>query len=219
MNILKGFIAILMMPLCFCSIKENTMGKINVTLENQTHVFQKKISSNNKGIIDFIGFIVSNEKGGNNQLFKLYDDKGKFFKSFSFIMPTKKIQPYAWHPDNSLLVFRCIGKTKKWYMVISNETTNEIKYIRTGDANFKFQSKEEHISSVFSIEFNPIKNPIRKEPSLKSGTLPYDNEEFYFPVKIQGDWLQIKWGDDLLSKGWIKWQDKNQLMIELFYFS
>lgn len=38
------------------------------------------------------------------------------------------------------------------------------------------------------------------------------------PVKIQKDWLQVKWGDEENWKyGWIKWQEAGTLLLYLFY--
>ncbi|UMY66014.1 MULTISPECIES: hypothetical protein [unclassified Flavobacterium] len=220
MKTFRIFTTLLMMPLCFCTTKEKT--KIEETTQTVAKTKTADVIApllENKSESDFIGFVVSKEKTGNSQIFSLYDSNQNV-STFSFAKPLTTIEPFAWHPDYYLLVFRCVGKTDKGYKVISNEKTQDIKYIRLDDSNFKFQTKAEHILTAFSVEFNSAKNPIKKEASDNAAALPYDKEEFYMPVKIDGDWLQVKWGGDANPEtGWIRWQKNNQMIIELFYFT
>jgi hypothetical protein len=45
--------------------------------------------------------------------------------------------------------------------------------------------------------------------------LKFNPQSFYYPVEIKDDWLLIS---DDVTKGWIKWKDKNgNLLISLVY--
>lgn len=60
---------------------------------------------------------------------------------------------------------------------------------------------------------------------LKVVNLP--KEATFHPVKIEGEWLKVKWyiepNSNSESKktdvGWIKWMEDGKLFIELFYFA
>ena len=119
-----------------------------------------------------------------------------------------------------MLVFKCINKEGNFYKVIINEKSEEIGFIHVTDKKFKFQTKEQHILSAFSIDFDSNKNPIRQQPSKTSSILLYDKDEFYIPTKISGDWVMVKWGSEGdWNYGWVKWQENDAWLIELFYFA
>lgn len=166
------------------------------------------------------GFVVYNEKFGNNPVFNIYKENKQSYATFNFTNLSKEVKPYAWSPDNFLLVFRCLKKVKDRYQVIINEDTKAVGYIITKDFTFKHQTTEEHILSVFSVGFDNTDNPIKKSPANSSEILTYDKDEFYHPVSVKDEWLKIKWGVEGNWKyGWIKWKSKNEIIIELFYFA
>lgn len=206
--------------------KESQESKNDYTIPDSTAVHFKATdienvaySNDSLKIENTIGFLVFNEKIGDNPSFKLYSEDKVLWYSFGF-EPNVKINPYAWHQDYHLLVFRCVKKADGWYEVIVDEKLKRVKYISEKDYNFKFETWENHILKTFSIDFNPNKNPILEEPLESSVSIFYNNDEVYHPVKIRGEWLQIKWGtEDKWNYGWIKWREKNNLLIEFFYFA
>ena len=119
------------------------------------------------------------------------------------------------HPDydifNSIPV---IGQTEDYYI---------IDFINYGHKKFKksntdltFMTWEQYITQVVvAVGFNPDSNPIKSQPDTDSKTIPYVHDSFYHPIKIQGDWLFINRFED--ECGWIKWRDKDLLLIDLFY--
>lgn len=154
----------------------------------------------------------------------LYDKSGKTWDEVSFVEELSikhKVQPFAWHPDNFLLVYRCIGEDQLSYLVIANESTGEVKYIKKSDKNYKFETWKEHILDAFSVGFDKKSNLIRKAPSSTAASVTYDPDEYYHPVKIIGDWLQVKWGEnESMNTGWVRWRFSNDdLLIEIFYFA
>jgi hypothetical protein len=128
------------------------------------------------------------------------------------------VKPFSIKLDYQNLVFRCIGDMGDYYKVIVNEGTGLIKYIRHDDLHFSFSSWDKHVLSVFSVGFDPKKNPLKKMPAGDAATIPFVKDEFYLPVEIKGDWLKVKWGDvGKQEYGWIKWRSRHLLRVELFY--
>lgn len=169
-------------------------------------------------IKDVIGVLSFTEKN-NTEKFNLYNKDGSIWKSLS-LNETNGIQPFAWSPDYYLLVFKCVGKDSKFYHVVVDESSQEVKQIKIDDLNFNFQTLEDHILNVFSVEFNPINNPLKESSSSGAVTTPYDENEFYHPVEIKGEWLKVKWGNEgNWSYAWVKWKNGEELIIELYYFA
>lgn len=220
MNKLKS-IRILLFPLfifltvifSFCRQEKNVEDlQENSKISNMKEEYLKKLAIP-------VGFLTYN-KEVKQPVFRLFNSENQLFEKFSFLGINKKIRPFAWQPDNYLLVFRCVKKDKNGYVIISNEESNEIRYINFDDVNFKFETVEEHILSVFSVEFDSKSNPVRSASTDSSNIIPYDDDEFYFPTKIKGSWLQIQWGsEDDLKEGWIKWKEDNNIVIDWFYFA
>jgi hypothetical protein len=94
------------------------------------------------------------------------------------------------------------------------------KYIKSINNNWVFQTWSKHIVEAFSIDFNSQENPLKEKPSFNSSSINKDDEEFYHPVKVQGEWLQVKWGEENNWKfAWIRWKREGKLIIDLFYFA
>lgn len=169
-----------------------------------------------ENMANVIGMVSSFNRDGES--FTIYREDLTVMKSFSF-QSEIDISPYAWHPDYFLLVFRCIEKDSNFFHIIVDEPTRKIGLIKVNDLNFMFQTLEEHILSVASVDFDAVQNPIKEYPDSQSKTKMYEKDEFFFPVEIQKEWLKIKWGtEDKWNYGWIKWRDKKkELIVELFY--
>jgi hypothetical protein len=168
-----------------------------------------------------IGVVVGTVGDSVEAKMKIYNKDGSLWNEVSFTRDQsgqQRINPFAWHPDNFLLVFRCLDKSNTWYTIVVNEETEEVKYIRINDPLYRFKTWEEHILSTFSVGFDYKSNPIREASSIKADVVSYEPDEFYHPVEIVGDWLQIKWGEEGdYTYGWIKWRFGNDLLVELFY--
>ncbi|CAM3057018.1 hypothetical protein DRF59_17335 [Chryseobacterium flavum] len=200
---------LLSLSLLACSGKEVNIAN-NTEIQNEAIQIQKK---NDDG-----GFVILKNTYDHKIPVVLYNSNHSQWKSFSFNdnFNDEDIIPYAIKPDNTLLVFKNLGKENGYYKVLVNEDKNTIKYIKESDPNFKYQTIEEHILTVFSVEFNEKENPLRLEPDAKSKTLPLNKDSFYYPVKINGNWLMVE--DDNNKKFWIKWRDeKGNLIIDLYY--
>ena len=148
----------------------------------------------------------------------VYNFDGSTWKSFNYndSFSDNQINPYGFKPETRLLVFKCLKKKDGYFYIIVDEEKNSIKYIKEADKNFEYQTPEEHILSVFSVEFDDILNPLRLNHDDKSEISPTDKNSFYYPIKIEGNWLLVE--DDKKQNFWIKWYDeKGNIILKLYY--
>ncbi|MBP2615886.1 hypothetical protein [Chryseobacterium jejuense] len=164
------------------------------------------------------GFVVLKNTYQQKDFIQLYNEDYSIWKSFQMTdtFHDDNIIPYSMKPENTLLVFKFLGKENGLYKVLVNEDKNTIKYIKVSDSNFVYQTAGEHILTVFSVDFNEKENPLRTAPDSKALSQPLDKDSFYYPVKIEGSWLMVK--DDHDHNFWIKWCDeKGHLILDLYY--
>lgn len=163
------------------------------------------------------GFLVLKNTYNQNNILTIYNlDKSKW-KSFKFNdqFNDDDIAPNAIKPENTLLVFKCLGRENGFYKIVVNDEKNIFKYIKESDLNFKYQTIKEHILTVFSIDFNEEKNPLKSEPDDKAKQFSKNKNSFYYPIKINGNWLMV---EDNKEKFWIKWCNENgALILDLYY--
>jgi hypothetical protein len=153
-----------------------------------------------------IGVITVSENYEFGDTIKIYDANQKLL---TIIIRTDEYQ---------IIVLKCLNKTELYYQVKLDN--GDVGYIPVGSKKVKFQTWEDHILSVFSVGFDEKKNPLRKEPSFDAEILYYDQDEFFHPNQIKGEWLQVKYGYEGNWKyGWIKWKSGDNLIIELYYFA
>jgi hypothetical protein len=120
--------------------------------------------------------------------------------------------------EYQVLKLKCLMITNDFYKVQINDSVSG--YLVKSNPLIKFQTWEEHVLSVFSVGFDEKINPLRENPSIKASKVNYSQNEFYLPHKIQGDWLEVKWGSEgNWQYGWIMWEKDGKLLIELFYFA
>ena len=171
-----------------------------------------------------IGLLVA---AGSDQLEKpllFYNENEEVWAMAAFEGNYKKqlsqLTPFAIDDEAYFLILNCLGRANGYYKVVVNEKIKEAKYIREDDSAFKLQTWEEHIVGCFSVDFDQVANPIKAEPLSTAKTIAYVKDEFYHPVKIQGNWLLVKWGTEAkYIYGWIRWKEGTTLIIELFYFA
>jgi hypothetical protein len=195
-----------------CNGEKSNNLTINTTSNQIKVVEEKKLETPNTG------FVVLKNTYNQKNILTLYNSDKSKWKAFYFNDQFKidDIDPYTIKPENILLVFKCLGKENGFYKVVVNENKKTIKYIKESDSNFKFQTVEEHILTVFSVDFNEKDNPLRSTPDDKSQQTQKNKNSFYYPIKVSGDWLMVE--DDNKQNFWIKWRDKEgKLILELYY--
>lgn len=209
---MKQLLAFLILLLNYNSIFAYPVQSVNESSSNKSHI---------KGSV---GLLVLNETK-NYKSVTFYNRDGTVWQVLSLNenatkKVSKEIMPYAFHIDYHLLVLRCIKIERDFYQVIVNEKSRLVKYVKKDDSVLLFQSWEQHVSSAFSVDFDPSKNPLKAKPDNKSETLDFSKNEFYLPIKTQGEWLMVKWGNKRKWHfGWIRWRSGGNLLINLYYFA
>lgn len=180
-------------------------------LSSMNFIYASTINNTSLGVLTLKG----NYK--NTPIEILNSDKTVWYKFvLSDNFKTTKISPFAIKADDVLLVFRIVGQTNDSYKIIINETTTEIKFISKHNKNFEYQSWERHLLTVFSIDFEYNNNPLRSSPNINAHKLKYDRNQFYHPIKVKNEWIQVE--DDNSNRFWLKWKDnKGNLIITLYY--
>ncbi|CAN5314745.1 hypothetical protein BH09BAC6_BH09BAC6_29800 [soil metagenome] len=151
-------------------------------------------------------------------ILKLYNKNGSVWLSFKFTDNFKSplLNPLLFKSEDGILVFDCISENNDFYAVIVSKGNNIVKFIKKSDSNFLFQTWQQRILSMFSVDFDNKKNPLRESPSAVSKKLHYSHNDFYHPVKINGNWLKVK-SNDTNRTGWIKWRnDQGKVLIGLY---
>jgi hypothetical protein len=197
-------------------------------------VIETKDEDSIKGIK---GLIVLSEEGEKSKDFiHFYNEEGSLWYEFTFYYEDKdgkfeyensEFRVFAFHPDYHVLALKLVSEDSNRYQVIVNEETGLIKYVKKTDKNLKFETLEEYVLSMFAVGFNEKENPIIESPKGKTKkTITYKKDNvFFFPIEIKGEWLKIKWDiKDNPNKyvsdfGWIRWRNKDKLLIELFNFA
>jgi len=176
-------------------------GKENIVIYNQDGSIWMKFD------YDFENKLQNKENYTFEDIKKLYKWNDEF-------------NPYAFHIEYSLLMFKCTGEDKDKFKVVVNERTGLEKYIRK-DKFWILRDWQDHlIHSVASIDFDIKTNPIKTSPDdekehVKVGA---DIDPVIQPIEIIGDWLKIKyWENDIEKAGWIKWKINNQIIVTLYY--
>jgi hypothetical protein len=212
-------------------------GKSDKTA-SQKNTFEKSIEPKvNHVNSELVGSIVDGSIGivsvtdniTEKDTIKLFNKDGSLWYEFSFFYddsdgkfdyPNDDFKPLAFHPDNFLLMLKVTNRSGNRYEVIVNEKTVFKKYLEKNQDFFLFQSWEEHILKIPSVDFNETTNPILEKPSKNAGKIYYGKDELYQPNKINGEWLQLKWGSEGdWEYGWIRWRDNEKLLIELYYLT
>lgn len=122
------------------------------------------------------------------------------------------------YDEKSPLSLKCMGVDEKsLFFKLENDTS--VYYVRRSDS-VAYKTWEEYILGSFSVSPLVKLNSIHLKPNNNSEVIEYDNDEFYYPVSIDGDWLEVEWGEESeLKKGWIKWKEGEKLLIEIFAFA
>ena len=197
----------------------NTKEKSALPIEVVVAKNEKKDSIQSQSVSKSYGFLILKDNKEKEIKVIIYNKDGTEWRSVTIndsFQVSPEFSPYYLKAENSDLIFRCIKEDNNYYSIVVNEEKNTVKYIKTSDIKFQYQTIEKHIISVFSVGFNPKSNPLHNDANDMSKKDDYDVNQFYYPVKIKGNWLMVRDDNDL--NHWIKWKDsKGNLIIELFY--
>ena len=147
---------------------------------------------------------------------------------FSEVFPNNQnLSILAFKPDYFLFKAKCVKEEKNTYDIIVNEVTGLTKTIQKSPA-LKLQSWKDYVLNVFAIGFKSNQQAIYKtiEGQLLETNHPTPLSIIQ-PREIKGDWMRIIWrkNDDYPEEskqhysGWIKWKEKDKILIRLFHLS
>ena len=162
--------------------------------------------ANNEIVDGAIGIVTTTDNYQFGDIITVFNEDKKYSSN---IILTEEYQVFA---------LKCLSQDKAYYKVIQDN--GKIGFIKKDNSKIQFETWEKHILKLFSVDFEVKTNQLFKEPVPTSEKIALDPDEFYHPSKIQGDWLQLKWGNkDNWNYGWIKWKENTKLLIEFFYFA
>lgn len=167
----------------------------------------EKISNDQVVVEGTIGVLVESEGYQFGDIILVFDEN------------QNKISEIVITEETEVLALRCLSKDESVFKVLSED--GNVGYIPINEQKVKFQTWEEHVlNSLFAVTFNEKNNSLHEDPSEGSKIIYYDKDEFYHPYQIKGEWLQVKWGSEgSWNYGWIRWRDKEKLLIGMFYFA
>lgn len=180
------------------SIKVNETGLITKkTSASQELTFYNKVDDLGIGLLK-----------PNNKLI-VYEDAMFTKKINENVFNPESVKPIFFKPDYNIFYLTC-SEIQKGYITLNN---GKKKYLKLDD--FSFIKWEDFLKSVQGINNSNWKsNPIKKDPSTSSQNIEIDIDSDFIVDKVQGDWIQIKNGEN--KKGWIKWKFNNDLLIEIY---
>jgi|GEM_PF-3177793 len=223
-NLIKFCLVVLLGVNCYCHNQNTDVYRREKILNpngNKILTFSKTDSVQDTNILG-IGALVW--KGKENEDFSIFYDTLKLPKRFVLkdLVKDTLIEPFAYHPDYYLLVFKCIEYSGGFYKILLKKDKNQIGYIKKEDKRFKFESWAEHILKIYSIGVDKDSS-IMSEPNYSSSRVNINLEDQLIekPIKVEGEWLKIifKNESNVETKGWVKWKGKNDLLVEFFYFN
>ncbi|CAM1346133.1 hypothetical protein [Tenacibaculum crassostreae] len=130
-----------------------------------------------------------------------------------------------WHVEEPYFIvnFICLEKNSKGYKIIVNEETNESRWIKKSP-KMEFQPWSDFLRNLYCVEqidinSNPLLNKVNGKPINKE-------KQCWKVLKISEEWILVNnQTDEPLPnnekplkeiKGWIKWRNKNGLLIDYY---
>ena len=138
----------------------------------------------------------------------------------------KWLAPEVLWIDYNYFVFRCKSQTNDAFEVIVNNETGTTLWLKKSKSTV-FKTWENYMKGMFMIKRveTSIANDIRRKADDNAEENIFTGEECFQVKSMKGDWIEISTGESceedgsILDSGWIKWRDKNKLLIEYFLTS
>lgn len=128
--------------------------------------------------------------------------------------------PHHLKPDYDLLALKVTGVSRDFAEVIVNTHTQRTAYVNRYAGELLYWP--DFLLMVNSVEMlKEYPQKVRVKPLSYAGEVILDFE-FLNPVMVKDQWIKVELQDSNLQKvgeGWIKWRDKNGLLISYSLFS
>lgn len=154
----------------------------------------------------------------------------------------EEISPLFFEPELGVMHFVCLKTTRQYLKVLVN--FDEYKFF-SRDKKYKIKKWGSYLFQSYGVKrkFDDSGAPLNQNHFTKNNHSDAEiidipgEKELFCPVKINGEWLKVKYdcnsnsyeGDhqstpcfnyidecDSLKQGWIKWKDRNQLLIKIY---
>lgn len=181
-----------------------------------------KIAFNEKTVIDFY------EKPTDKDYFKrieFFDDKETNSWSIKNLEAERAwLKPEMIWLDYSQFNFRCKSTTTDWLqLVVNNESGLTLWIKRTKTTSYL--TWEDYLKNASLVErLNESKQKIRRIPDNSGEEIRYEGQDCFQVKSLKGDWIEIFTPDhcdevdpkNKVKSGWIKWRDRNKLIIDYY---
>lgn len=193
--------------------EKDISGVCFVIMSEMFSVYEKPIiikSKDNKEILK----IVFSELNGltttfNGQSYLQFDNQNPF-------------NPWLFvdNPDYFRLAFECVDTIGTSYKVKLND--KEFAHISKAAKDFKKQSIPDFVKDWTSLglDFDRTTNPLREVPNSDGKIINHSDEKKYKiwcgeSLEVNGDWVKI---NTLKNEvGWVKWRDRNKVIIRMYF--
>lgn len=136
------------------------------------------------------------------------------------------LKPEVLWLDYSYFVFRCLTVKDNWLKVMVNNETGEALWIKKSNLT-TFKYWENYLKEMFGVARLPKEQQkIRSLPTDNSKEIIYQGQDCFQVKSMKGDWIEIFTADycdesytdnkTKIKSGWIKWKQKNKLLIDYF---
>ena len=132
------------------------------------------------------------------------------------------LEPELFAPDESQFYMICKSQAGEWMEVVVNDEKDETMWVKKS-GKVRPISWLEFLHQMFVIEReNPESNPICTKPDKGSSKLQYTGTDLFKARSIKADWMEIYTLEganesdgvkEKISSGWIRWRDKDGLII------
>lgn len=160
------------------------------------------------------------------KVIRFFDDKANNCWNIADLEQQEKwLKPEVLWLDYYYFFMRCTERKGNWFKVIVNNESGKSYWIKK-DSQRSFSDWKTFLSGMFGVE-RPPDHPqkIRTAPADDAPEIAYDGDDCFQVKSIQGDWIEISsadYCDDVqtpIQSGWIKWRNKDQLLITYFLTS
>lgn len=140
-----------------------------------------------------------------------------YSKHSKYGAPLPKLSIRAFYTDENIIVFDAV-KTDNCYKVFINGNWKVIK----SNNSVVYEDWSTYIKRVY-VKANK-QHPLYKGNNEKSVVVSDNIEYSYKILEVKQDWIKVECSeecegcpDNKILRGWIKWKDKNLILIDLFY--
>jgi len=131
--------------------------------------------------------------------------------------PLPKVSIRAFYPDESIVVFDAV-KSGDAYKVFVNGAWKTVKPTK----GIEYQDWCVYMKRIY-VKADK-QHPLYKEANNKSPVVSDNKDYSYKVLEVKGDWIRVQCSQECegcpenkIVKGWIKWKDKESIIIDLYY--